>query len=97
MALEKPYILPTRALPNQAPVNFNHFSTFVKQDVSKIGNRASQNTSAASEIEYNIVWEPNPNSQSGQSLIWRYPDQKCRDLDYSELINKISVPLGPNN
>jgi len=97
MSLEKPFVLPTRALDDQDPVNFNMFTTFKKRSVPKIGNRASATSAVGVETDFSIVWEPSPNSQQGQSLVWRYPSERCRDKDFSELLDKISVPLGPNN
>jgi hypothetical protein len=97
MPLEQPFILPTRAHKDQDPVNYNLFTTFKKSNKQKIGNRSSSTSASAKESEFTIIWMPNPNAQDGQIITWRYPDQNCRDQDYSDLISKISVPLGPNN
>lgn len=87
--LEQPYILPIRSLPNQDPVNFNLFASFQKFDKDEY-----KTNGGAKDVEFQIVWVPSGAMQSGQSIIWRYSDKECRDSDYSDLIAKISLPLG---
>ena len=83
--LEKPFILPDRAMDDQSPVNYNLFKTFSKKDSLDIKN--------GNKKTFSIIWTPNEAMQSGQTIEWRYNDEMCRNLDYTDLIAKISLPL----
>ena len=83
--LEKPFILPIRALDDQTPINYNLFKTFQKKTSTDTKNRNKQT--------FSIVWTPNEAMQAGQTVEWRYADEGCRNADYSDLIEKISLPL----
>ena len=86
--LEQPYVKPVRATnTDQTPVNYNLMKSFDKLDKDDVRNNSKHHC---------IIWVPGEAHQAGQSIIWRYDDEKCRDEDYAELIEKICISLGSN-
>lgn len=80
----KPFVFPVRAIDNQLPVNLKIMSTFNKVDKNDVRNGRKN---------YSIIFTSTEATNNAPHIEWRYTDQNLRDLDYTELRDRVSTPL----
>lgn len=85
----KTFVVPTMAENNDIPVNMREIVHFAKNDGTEI--RTSDKN------RYKILFFTKEVAKEGQSIEWSYKTKKCRDSEFSALIEIFSVPLIPNN